>query len=264
MSSRNYQVRDLAIIFTTQSWSICLHCAPWGGARREDEPALDALQLGERLRAVREQAGIGVRELSRRVGLSASMISQLERGLTMPSVTTLYAITTALDVSLDAVMAPHRRRRRGRGVRRGGCLPRERRRRHADALAPGGRSPPVARADGRPPDRAGGRRALGAAGGDARRRTSSSCASPTSPAAPPRPADALQRHEGREYGTVVEGRLGVTVGFTTYELEAGDSISFASTMPHRLFNLLDDRATTGFWVVVGRAGEAADERGVYL
>jgi transcriptional regulator with XRE-family HTH domain len=231
-----------------------------GRSTPQDEPALDALQLGERLRAVREQAGIGVRELSRRVGLSASMISQLERGLTMPSVTTLYAITTALDVSLDAVMAPH-----------GGAAPDEAFVAEAASHASGGAAtltpsrpevaPPVAR-------RTAGRRIALEAG--VRWELLAATPAPDveflrvtyEPGGASAPADALQRHEGREYGTVVEGRLGVTVGFTTYELEAGDSISFASTMPHRLFNLLDDRATTGFWVVVGRAGGA--DSGVYL
>jgi transcriptional regulator with XRE-family HTH domain len=249
-----------------------------GRSPREEEPALDALQLGERLRAVREQAGIGVRELSRRVGMSASMISQLERGLTMPSVTTLYAITSALHVSLDAVMAP-------------ASAPFA-----LDAVAP-----PLAGAAASPaPALAGAVSLAEAAAPGAATLTPAREAAATAPvarrtagrrialeagvrwellAATPAPdveflrvtyepggasapADALQRHEGREYGTVVEGRLGVTVGFTTYELEAGDSISFASTMPHRLFNLLDDRATTGFWVVVGRAGGA--DPAVYL
>lgn len=222
-----------------------------GRSTPQDEPALDALQLGERLRAVREQAGIGVRELSRRVGMSASMISQLERGLTMPSVTTLYAITTALDVSLDAVMASAPHEPVTPPLHSGGTA----------VLTHPAEEAPVAR-------RTAGRRIALEAG--VRWELLAATPAPDveflrvtyEPGGASAPADALQRHEGREYGTVVEGRLGVTVGFTTYELEAGDSISFASTMPHRLFNLLDDRATTGFWVVVGRAGGA--DNGVYL
>jgi transcriptional regulator with XRE-family HTH domain len=44
------------------------------------------------------------RELARRLGLSASMISQMESGLSKPSVGTLYAIVTELDISLDRVI----------------------------------------------------------------------------------------------------------------------------------------------------------------
>jgi len=52
--------------------------------------------VGTRLRAYRERAGIGVRELARRVGVSPSMISQIETGKTQPSVSTLYAVVSEL------------------------------------------------------------------------------------------------------------------------------------------------------------------------
>jgi quercetin dioxygenase-like cupin family protein len=65
------------------------------------------------------------------------------------------------------------------------------------------------------------------------------------------PEQSLIRHGGREYGHLLEGRLGVTVGFETYELEPGDAISFDSTMPHRLFNAGDGPARA-IWFVVGR------------
>jgi mannose-6-phosphate isomerase-like protein (cupin superfamily) len=64
------------------------------------------------------------------------------------------------------------------------------------------------------------------------------------------PADALLRHRGREYGYVEKGRLGVTIGFETYELDAGDSISFDSTIPHRVFTLGDEPADV-VWMVIG-------------
>jgi mannose-6-phosphate isomerase-like protein (cupin superfamily) len=63
--------------------------------------------------------------------------------------------------------------------------------------------------------------------------------------------DQLIRHSGREYGHVLEGRLGVTVGFENYELEPGDAISFDSSVPHRLFNI-GDVPVRAVWFVVGR------------
>ena len=45
--------------------------------------------------------------------------------------------------------------------------------------------------------------------------------------------------------------LGITVGFEDYVLEPGDSISFESTIPHRLHNE-GDEVVTAIWVVVGR------------
>ena len=63
------------------------------------------------------------------------------------------------------------------------------------------------------------------------------------------------RHSGHEYGLVLSGTLEVTVGFDHYVLGPGDSISFDSTVPHRLANL-GDEAVRGVWVVVGRQGDS--------
>jgi mannose-6-phosphate isomerase-like protein (cupin superfamily) len=65
------------------------------------------------------------------------------------------------------------------------------------------------------------------------------------------PADALVRHNGREFGVVLEGRLNVTVGFDEHVLDAGDSISFDSSTPHRLHNESEE-VVQAIWVVVGR------------
>ena len=69
------------------------------------EPA-DLRDLGARLREGREAAGLSVRELARRIGVSASLLSQVERGLAHPSVGTLWAVVTALGLSLDSLFAP--------------------------------------------------------------------------------------------------------------------------------------------------------------
>src|SRR3990172_2818568 len=69
---------------------------------KSEAEALDA--IGDRLREERAKAGISQRELARRLGLSASLISQIEAGLSKPSVGTLYAIVTELGISLDKVI----------------------------------------------------------------------------------------------------------------------------------------------------------------
>lgn len=210
--------------------------------------------FGGRLRTERERQSIGVRELSRRLDVSASMISQIERGRVMPSVNTLYSITTALGISLDDLFAPDG----GDDSAVAG---------HGDGVPSDGgngtgnghpgqqskRPSPVVRRDG------GKSLALGSGvrwdlltteehpDVDFLRTTyavgSESAA-----------ADALMRHSGHEYGHVLEGRLGVTVGFETFELETGDSISFQSSTPHRLFNVGTVPAVA-LWVVVGRRGD---------
>lgn len=85
-------------------------------------PRRAALQRGEvigaRLRVERERRKIGLRELARRLGVTASLISQIETGKSKPSVSTLYGIASELGLSLDdllfAVDAPSRQ-----GVRTG-------------------------------------------------------------------------------------------------------------------------------------------------
>lgn len=66
------------------------------------------------------------------------------------------------------------------------------------------------------------------------------------------PADDLMTHSGFEYGIVLEGRCGATVGEDRYELETGDSIAFDSRTPHRIWNLSDERPMVAIWTVVGR------------
>jgi hypothetical protein len=50
---------------------------------------------------------------------------------------------------------------------------------------------------------------------------------------------------------VLEGRLEVRIGFEEHVLEPGDSISFDSTIPHRLANV-GDVPVRAIWFVLGR------------
>src|SRR5215467_1081975 len=60
--------------------------------------------LGPRLRLARTSRRLSVRELARRVGCSASLISQIERGVSVPSVGVLYSLATELGSSLDYLL----------------------------------------------------------------------------------------------------------------------------------------------------------------
>ncbi len=63
----------------------------------------EALQLGRKIRAVRLQAGLTLQQLARATGVSQSLISQVERGLASPSITTLRRIAGALNVPIAAL-----------------------------------------------------------------------------------------------------------------------------------------------------------------
>lgn len=70
----------------------------------------DASALGGRLRALRKRSGLTLKELAQRLDISASAVSQIERGQMNPSVNRLFAITQALGVPLAKVFVepkPH-------------------------------------------------------------------------------------------------------------------------------------------------------------
>jgi transcriptional regulator with XRE-family HTH domain len=202
-----------------------------------DPEVLDA--IGPRLREERIKAGISQRELARRLGLSASLISQLESGQSRPSVGTLYSIVTELGVSLDHVI---------RGDDREGAD-------GSDEGSAEGHSPVVHPGEGPAIDLDSGVRweelaADREEGVDFLRAIYEVGGAST-------PDLSLMRHHGREYGYVVSGTLGIQIGFEEHELHAGDSIAFDSTTPHRLFNK-GDVPVHAVWFVVGRG---ADRRG---
>jgi DNA-binding XRE family transcriptional regulator/quercetin dioxygenase-like cupin family protein len=66
-----------------------------------DRPSV--ARVGERIRMERQRQGVSLRSLARTVGVSASFVSQIETGKCQPSVNTLYAITTALGISVEEV-----------------------------------------------------------------------------------------------------------------------------------------------------------------
>jgi transcriptional regulator with XRE-family HTH domain len=68
------------------------------------------------------------------------------------------------------------------------------------------------------------------------------------------PQDALMTHGGKEYGYVTSGTLGVRVGFEEYVLGPGGSIAFDSSSPHRLW-AIGDEPVHAVWVVIGREAD---------
>ena len=67
----------------------------------QNEP-MDAISVdvGKRIREMRESRNISVRELARRSGFSANALSLIERGMNSPSVSTLYKLSQTLGVPI--------------------------------------------------------------------------------------------------------------------------------------------------------------------
>ena len=59
--------------------------------------------VGLRMRSLREERAISLRELARRSGLSANALSMIERGLTSPSLSTLAKLASALQVPITTL-----------------------------------------------------------------------------------------------------------------------------------------------------------------
>jgi transcriptional regulator with XRE-family HTH domain len=196
--------------------------------------------IGSRLRANRTMRHLTLRELARRVGVSPSLISQIETGRSQPSVGTLYAIATELEVSVDDLLFDGDDTRADR--RPGVSGPRD----------DGGP------ASAGPVQRSHNRRAISLDSGVRWERLTTQHDAEVEfldvvydVGGASSSAESLTRHAGREYGIVLSGRLSVTLLFEEHVLEAGDSISFASTTPHRLANA-GDVPVHAIWCVVGR------------
>jgi transcriptional regulator with XRE-family HTH domain len=185
---------------------------------------------------------MGLRELARRVGVSASLVSQIERNRVKPSVGTLYSIASELGLLLDDLF------------RDGEAAPTR------DA---GMRDRGQAAARARDPvQRSSGRKTIRLASGVRWERLTplpdkdaeflyivydvggASC-----------DKDALTRHGGKEYAYMISGRLGVRIGFEEFELRPGDSISFDAQSPHRLWTI-GRKPAVAIWVVLNRHSDS--------
>lgn len=60
--------------------------------------------LGGRVRALRESLGLSLRDLAERSGVSAPMLSQVERGVTSPSIAVADRIANGLELSLSQLV----------------------------------------------------------------------------------------------------------------------------------------------------------------
>jgi transcriptional regulator with XRE-family HTH domain len=192
--------------------------------------------VGQRLRSERERHGVSLRELARRLEISPSALSQIETGRSRPSVGTLYAIVSELDMSLDELFGSQRiaaSAARAAGAEEGGATLVQRRDTRKGIELESGvrweRLTPTAEQD------ADFLYVVYEVGGASSRE------------------GTHMRHMGREYGLVLSGRLRVTIGFDEeHELGPGDSIAFESSRPHRLENA-GAEPVEAVWFVVGRS-----------
>ena len=164
--------------------------------------------IGARVRALREAMGLSLRDLAERSGVSAPMLSQVERGETSPTLAVAEKIAAGLDLSLSQLLRLDESRHVV--ISRAG-----KRRRYAhgghqiEELTP---PLPGQRADVSLHDLAPG----AATGG----------------------SDDPPMHEpgSRETAVVLEGELVLFVDGARHELNSGDAVTFDADLPHHFEN----------------------------
>ena len=184
--------------------------------------------LGGRLRQVRTARGMSVRELARRAGCSASLVSQVERGVTTPSAGVVYSLANELGISLDYLFGEH----------------------EAEPSPPP-RSPTLNSGWGRAtgPDgagivqRVGDRNVIELSTGVRWERLTPVHDGRVDfievvyePGGQSTESGRAVRHDGREYLYVLQGELEAVVGFETLRLMQGDSLAFDPGTPHHYAN----------------------------
>lgn len=219
-------------------------------------------RIGELVALYRNKRKLKVSQLARQVGVTPSLISQIERGNSRPSVATLFALAEALDVSVDVFAG-----------RAPSPAPPQQAPQSVSAQAPEqAQAPAIAvlpaaqGAAGQPFDRyrvrRGERRTIQIAGGVTwemltpdRHNNVEFLELIYAPHAESNPQ--LYRHPGFEMVLVLKGRFEIHVGFDLYTLDEGDSIAFPSSLPHRYVNPTDYEARAVTTILREPAREAA-------
>jgi transcriptional regulator with XRE-family HTH domain len=191
--------------------------SPAASSARRPDPVV---AVGPRVKALRDAMDLSLRDLSERSGVSAPMLSQVERGETSPTLAIAAKIAAGLELTLSQLLrldeGQHVAVSRARGRRRserGGHLVEE-------------LTPPL------PGQRA-----------DVSLHTLEPGATTGGRADPP-----MHEPGSRETAVVLAGTLALIVDGTRYELEDGDSVTFDADLPHYFEN--DGEEPTRFFAVI--------------
>ncbi|HEU0250449.1 MAG TPA: XRE family transcriptional regulator [Solirubrobacteraceae bacterium] len=182
----------------------------------------DSQVIGARVKALREASSLSLRDLAERSGVSAPMLSQVERGETSPTLTVAARIASGLDLRLSQLLRLDEGGsvtivRAGKG-QRGGNPKRAHRFEVVTAALPGQRV-------------------------EVSRHT-------LAPAGTTGAADDPPMHEpgSRETAYVEDGALVLVCDGQSYSLQKGDCVTFDADLPHHFENPTE--AETAFLAVV--------------
>lgn len=162
--------------------------------------------IGEKIRVFRKKQNLTVGELATQCGLSTSLISQIERGISTPSLDSLWKITKILGISFVTLFEEN-------SDDRVTVIPREEQK--LLSLPKSNVSYRIL--------------------SPSNRRNQLECLLITlKPGTSTK--EGLFTHTGEECGVIIQGEMTVVVGDKSYILREGDSMYLDSTLPHRYFN----------------------------
>ncbi len=185
------------------------------------EPAMD-VAVGQRIRDLRRTRAMSLEAVAARTDLSIGFLSQIERGLSSPSLRVLATLADVLGVGIaglfgakeDAAAVPD------------AIVTRERQRAELNLWRTG-----ISK------------QLLSPAGSEGRLSLFLVHMEPGGST-----GDELYTHDGEEAGLVIEGEMKLTVDAKSWTLKHGDSFRFASRRPHRFSNPSGDSKAVVLWV----------------
>ncbi len=163
-------------------------------------------RFGEIIRTVRERRGITLKQVAGRIGVSESLVSQIERNKVSPSVDTLISLADVLEIDLEYLFKDYKRRKGATIVR-----PEER-----VSRTSGGVSYEKLTIINDPREEFAVEALMLIIDPGAER------------------GDKEYGHRGKELGVILEGEGRLEYGDKEYTLAKGDCVSFDSDIPHTL------------------------------
>jgi transcriptional regulator with XRE-family HTH domain len=185
------------------------------------EPAVD-VAVGQRIRDLRRSRALSLETIAARTDLSIGFLSQIERGLSSPSLRVLATIADVLGVGIAGLFGAKETAATGSDA----IVTREQQRAELNLWRTG-----ISK------------QLLSPSGSEGRLNLFLVHMEPGGST-----GDELYTHDGEEAGLVIEGEMKLTVDAESWTLKQGDSFRFASRRPHRFSNPSGKAKAVVLWV----------------
>jgi len=177
-------------------------------------------KFGEKIRQVRERKGFTLKEVAQKTGVSESMVSQIERNKVSPAIDTLLNLADVLAIDIEYLFSDYKKEKTVNLVR----LAERKKIIQKDVVY----------------------EQLSKTIGIKEEHSLEAFYMEVKAGA--EKGSHEYGHVGRELGIIIEGQGAFQIGNQSYEVAAGDSISFASDVPHVLTNT-GKKTLKAYWVV---------------